>query len=218
MPMDRTITVTGSGKASCSPNFVSISLVIDGKDKKYARAVELAEAQHRRLNEGLLAVGFEADAAKTTGFNVSENRVPDRQHNWKSDGYVCVHRVCIEFDFDPERLARALAVVTSGVADPRLQVEFKLKDPMTLQEQALLEAGRNARRKAEALCAAVGASLGQLVSVENGGGHFPETFAAPKAMPVNPQMLAAGAAAPAVEVQPEDITVSASATYVWEIV
>ena len=212
--MDRKIKVTGNGQATCSPDHVIVSLVIEGRDKKYAQAVEKAEVQLRWLNSGLASVGFEPDAAKTLAFRVKENFVPDRNHLMKADGYVCTHQVKIEFDFDSEKLTRVLSVVTSGFAEPRINVEFTMKDKMVLQELALLDAGRNAHRKAEALCAAVGAQLGQLISVESESSHFRDI-----PLPVMAQSRTAqvSPAAPTVELQPEDISVTASAVYVWEI-
>ena len=69
--MPRTITVKGVGKASASPDYVTLSIVLESFNENYDSAMDLAEAHIQELTAALVGAGFEKEALKTTNFNVS---------------------------------------------------------------------------------------------------------------------------------------------------
>ena len=112
--MPRTITVKGVGKASASPDYVTLSIVLESFNENYDSAMDLAEAHIQELTAALVGAGFEKEALKTTNFNVRTeyNNEKDQNGNWKKvfSGYVVTHDLKLEFDFNMERLSQAITL------------------------------------------------------------------------------------------------------------
>ena len=216
--MTRTITVKGVGSFKAKPDYVVISMNIESKDKDYAKAVENANKRINILEQTVSGIGFEKGSIKTTRFGVSaqyENK-KDAGGNFKRvfAGYSCSYSLKLGFDFDSGRLAETLTSIAKCEAEPMLNISFTIKDPANANEELLTSAAKNARRKAEILCAASGEELGRLISINYDWGE--PNF-------VSRAMYDAGAecmsmmrnAVPQMEL--DDIELSDSAAFVWEI-
>lgn len=215
--MPRTITVKGVGKTSAKVDCVVLSMELEAQDVEYDRAMVLAAAQIDQLSHSLISIGFAKDAVKTTNFTVHTNyeQVKDANGDYINvlKGFVCSHSLKLQFDWDSGRLASALDTVANCIAHPQLRVAFTVKDPTTINDALLKQATLNARKKAELLCDASGVVLGQLLTIDY---SWAET--SPHS---NTRYNLADRAAPmmakAISIEPEDITLSDNATFVWEI-
>ena len=131
--MSRTITVKGVGRVSTPPDYIVISMSLEAQDTNYEKAMEQAALQIDYLNKALESVGFKKKSVKTVNFNVRTDyeRVKDRNGNYKSvfNGYICNHRLKVEFDFDTRRLAQSLSAISKCLAKPELSIAFTVKDP-----------------------------------------------------------------------------------------
>lgn len=214
--MDRTITVKGTGSISVKPDTIIISLNITALDKDYKTASDTCAQKHEALKNALSAAGFDTSALKTAGYNVNteyEGR-NDANGNYVTvfAGYRCSHRLNFELETDYARLGEALFAISSGVSEPELQIRFTVKDKETAADVLLRSAAESARHKAEILCAASGAALGELLSIDydrNNANMFSETSfdcAAP---------MMAKACLP--DISPEDISLTDSAVFTWSI-
>ena len=216
----RTITVKGMGKVSTAPDYIVVSMSLEAKKIDYEETMNLAAEQVDFLNSALEEIGFEKKAVKTTSFNVdTEYRsVKDRNGNYTRvfDGYSCSHRLKVEFDFDTKRLAQTLYTISKCLAKPEMSIRFTVKDPSAINKELLRSATINAKEKAEVLCEASNVELGQLLTIDYNWGEINvishtdyelEDGCMPK--------CAAGMAD--IEITPDDIDVSDTATFVWEI-
>ncbi len=217
--MSKVITVKGVGRASVRPNFVEISLSLYSRDDKYDAAMELAAEQIGGLTEAVCAAGFSKTDLKTTDFDVDSvyKTVKDKDGNSSSvfNGYRVKHRLRLSFDFDSKKLSAALSAVAGSLSNPDLKIRFTVKDPTAVSDAILRSAAENAKRKAEILCEALGAKLGELRNIDYSWREidiyshteyeYGEYLAAPR-------MLAA-----APDIEPEDVNASDSATFEWEI-
>lgn len=101
----------GVGRVSTPPDYIVISMSLEAQDTNYEKAMEQAALQIDYLNKALESVGFKKKSVKTVNFNVRTDyeRVKDRNGNYKSvfNGYICNHRLKVEFDFDTRRLAQS---------------------------------------------------------------------------------------------------------------
>lgn len=219
--MERRITIKGVGRATIKPDYVVLSLSIEVKEAKYANAVEKAAEKIDKLNSALEKAGFEAGSAKTANYNVKENynMVRDRKNQMQRqfDGYICTHRLKIEFDYDMELLGKALSTITSSLAEPQLDISFTIKDKDAVNDELLSNAAKNARRKAEILCAAAGATLGKLITVDYNWSDINILSKADLRMEDTCAMALPTAALPPIDIMPKDINVSDTATFIWEI-
>lgn len=215
----KTITVKGVGAVSVKPDLIVLGLKITTKDYEYDSTMKVAAERIDALNKSLEAAGFEKKAAKTTDFRVdtSYRRVKDEKGDYKSvfEGYDCVHRLKVEFDFDTKRLARALSEISKCIAKPEISIDFTVKDPTAVSEELLKAAVKNAREIALILCGASGAKLGEPVTIDYNWGElhlYSETEYDGRCY-----MASEAGGIDDVDIEPEEIKARDTVTFVWEI-
>ena len=218
--MPRTITVKGMGNVKTAPDYVVVSMNLETQAMEYEETMERAAQQIDYLNTSLEAVGFEKKYVKTKNFNVRTDyeSVKDKNGNYKSvfNGYVCSHRLKVEFDFDTKRLAQTLSAISKSLAKPELSIAFTVKDPSAINKELLKSATINAREKAVVLCEASNVELGDLLTIDYNWGELnivsrTDYMLEERAMAMPMRAMAD------MDIQPDDIDVSDTATFVWEI-
>jgi len=216
----KTITVKGTGKASVSPDLIVVSMKLATEDKEYDKTMENAAEKIELLNKALEEIGFEKKALKTTSFNVRTEyeSVRSKDGGYKSvfKGYACNHSLKVELDFDTKRLAEVLTAVSHCLAKPEFSVSFTVKDPTAISRELLKAAAQNAKEKAEILCSASGVELGELISVDY---NWEEIclYSNTDYKVESRRMMKAEACLANIDIEPENINVSDSAAFVWEI-
>ena len=218
--MPRTITVKGMGNVKTAPDYVVVSMNLETQAMEYEETMERAAQQIDYLNTSLEAVGFEKKSVKTTNFNVRTDyeSVKDKNGNYKSvfNGYVCSHRLKVEFDFDTKRLAQTLSAISKSLAKPELSIAFTVKDPSAINKELLRSATINAREKAEVLCEASDVELGDLLTIDYNWGELNIVSRTDYMLEERVMSMPMKAMA-AMDIEPDDIDVSDTATFVWEI-
>ena len=214
----RTITVKGIGAVSVKPDLIVLRLSMVTEEYEYDAAMKAAAEKIDFLNKTLEAAGFEKKSAKTADFRVRADydSLNDGKGNYTSVfmGYKCRHELKIEFDFDTKRLAKALSEISKCIAKPEISIDFTVKDSSAVSGELLKAAVKNAREKAEILCAASGAKLGGLLSIDYNWGElhlYSETD-----YDVEGKCLMMGAADD-MDIEPEEIKARDTATFEWEI-
>ncbi len=217
--MNRTITVKGVGTASAKPDFIVISMNIISKDPEYVKAVANANDRIALLQDAIMKAGFAKEDLKTLSFNV--RTVYKNEQNvhgvWKSkfEGYECRYSLKLSMDMDSKRLAQTLTEISNSNANAEFNIEFTVKDPSNISAEVLRSATENAKRKAKVLCEASGESLGNLISIDYNWSDIHVASASRYAMNDMVRGIAADAGVP--EFEPEDVHLSDSVTFVWEI-
>jgi len=218
--MPRTITVKGMGRVTTAPDYVVISMSLEAHEQDYEATMELAAKKIEQLNASLEEIGFEKKSVKTTNFNVRTDyeRVKDRSGNYKSvfNGYICSHRLKVEFDFDTKRLAQTLYAISRCLAQPELSISFTVKDPSAVNKELLRSATINAKEKAQILCEASGVELGQLLTIDYNWGELNIVSHTDYMLEEKCMAMPVGGLAD-MDIEPDDIDVSDTATFVWEI-
>lgn len=214
----RTITVKGIGAVSVKPDLIVLRLSMDTAEYEYDAAMKAAAEKIDFLNKALEAAGFEKKSAKTADFRVRADY--DRRNDGKGNytsvfmGYKCRHELKIEFDFDTKRLAKALSEISKCIAKPEISIDFTVKDSSAVSGELLKAAAKNAREKAEILCAASGAKLGELLSIDYNWGELHLYSATDYDVEGKCMMLGA---ADDMDIEPEEIKARDTATFAWEI-
>lgn len=218
--MPRTITVKGMGRVTTAPDYVVISMRLEAHEQEYEATMELVAKKIEQLNISLEEIGFEKKSVKTTNFNVRTDyeRVKDRNGNYKSvfNGYICSHRLKVEFDFDTKRLAQTLYAISRCLAQPELSISFTVKDPSAVNKELLKSATINAKEKAQILCEASGVELGQLLTIDYNWGELNIVSHTDYMLEEKCMAMPVGGLAD-MDIEPDDIDVSDTATFVWEI-
>lgn len=214
----RTITVKGIGAVSVKPDMIVLRLSMETAEYEYDAAMKAAAEKIDFLNKALEAAGFEKKSAKTADFRVRADydRLNDGKGNYTSVfmGYKCRHELKIEFDFDTKRLAKALSEISKCIAKPEISIDFTVKDSSAVSGELLKAAVKNAREKAEILCAASGAKLGELRSIDYNWGELHLYSATDYDAEGKCMMLGA---ADDMDIEPEEIKARDTATFAWEI-
>ena len=214
----RTITVKGIGAVSVKPDLIVLRLSMETAEYEYDAAMKAAAEKIDFLNKALEAAGFEKKSAKTADFRVRADY--DRRNDGKGNytsvvmGYKCRHELKIEFDFDTKRLAKALSEISKCIAKPEISIDFTVKDSSAVSGELLKAAVKNAREKAEILCAASGAKLGELLSIDYNWGELHLYSATDYDVEGKCMMLGA---ADDMDIEPEEIKARDTATFAWEI-
>lgn len=218
--MDRTVSVIGEAEISASPDTVVLKLSVSAHEKDYAITSESAAVQTDKLTGAVKNAGFSEKELKTTDFSVETvyKSVRDKNGSYESvfDGYRCNQSFRLEFPLNMSLLGRVLSEIGTCGADPEVRISFTVKDTARLKEALLADCAENARKKAELLCRGVGAELGKAVSVRCGTEE--PTFVSGTdfsvADGVMPLMARAGCAE---NMTPQDVTVSESVAFVFEM-
>ena len=217
----RTITVKGTGKVSARPDYIVLSLNIEALSETYDRAMTDASERIKELQDAAVFVGYEKSDMKTTSFNVQTRyeNVKDRQGNYKREfaGYACSYHLKLAFDFDSKQLAKVISAIANCGAQPEISIAFTVKNPERISEELLINATENAKTKAEILCKASGNALGQLLNIDYNWGElnvFSRTSYDVEDC-IQPLMAMSKCAAP--EIEPDDIDVSDTVSFTWEI-
>lgn len=228
--MERKITVKGIGYITAKPDYVVINLTVDATHKKYEKAVEEASDKINKLSNALINIGFEKDALKISDFKV--NVATGYKKNLKGvnemvkTGFICVNRMKLAFDFDNEKLSKAVETITDCVAEPRLNITFTVKDEEAVKDELLKSAGSNAKRRAEILCESAGGKLGNLITVDyhwnqlsilSPTSYHSNDIGATTGILYDVNQKTVPLLAPK-SIQPEDIELHDDAIFVWEIV
>ena len=217
--MNRTITVKGVGSASVRPDYITISMTVESVRKDYNASMEDAAQRIEKLRDAVIGSGYKKEDLKTISFDVDTRYegVQDQHGNCKREfsGYAVTYRLKLSFDMDSKQLAKVIGAISENGAAPELSIAFTVKDPAKVSEVLLVSATENAKAKAEILCKASGNELGQLLSIDYNWGELNVVSRTRYAMEDSVQPLMAKSIA--VDIEPDDINVSDTVTFTWEI-
>ena len=220
--MNRVITVKGVGTASVKPDYITLSMSVESVHKDYDKAMENAANRIEKLQEATVLSGYEKSDLKTINFAVDTRyeNIKDRQGNYRREfsGYAVIYRLKLSFDMDSKQLAKVISAISESGAKPELSIAFTVKNPEKVKEALLISATQNAKMRAELLCIASGNQLGELISIDYNWGELniiSRTRYEMEDCIVEPMMSMAKFSAP--EIEPDDIDVSDTVTFSWEI-
>ena len=217
--MNRIITVRGTGKVKIPPDLIVIEMSLSAKDREYERTMAHASEQLEDIRTVLKPLGFDSADIKTVSFNVSQEYASERDEKGnyfnRFVGYVCSHRLKIEFDLDMDRLSQVLSAVAGCLASPEFSILFTAKDKDSVSSALLASAAANAAEKARVLASAAGVSLGEIISIDYSFGNLP--LFSRTSYEIADQCISNAPKMMGIAVAPDDIEVSDSVTMTWEI-
>jgi len=225
-PMDRKITVKGIGHITAKPDYVIIYLSIEEINKKYEKAVDEANNKITLLIKALSKIGFKQEDVKTVDYKVATN--VEYKTNRKGtgeyirNGFKCSNRLKVAFDFDNEKLSKTVEAISNCVAEPKVSISFSVKDEEAVKDELLKSAGANAKRRAQILCESAGGNLGELITVNYNWNEIsilsPTRFdSINETTSLLDEFTAATPSMTPKSFEPDDIDLSDSAVFVWEI-
>ncbi len=201
----RIVQVTGTGRATGTPDVVRLALGISCDGADVSSALRDAGGRVQAIGEAARGLGVEGSDIGSTGAGVHPRYDRDGQ---RVVGYQAQHRLSVVVRAIDQ--VGAVVDVVAAAAGNTLSVDsiqLDLSDVSALADEARSGAFLDARGKAQQYAALSDATLGDVVSVVEG---------AARGGPA-PGMRMTMAAAPSMPVEAGEQSVTASVTVTWEL-
>ena len=167
-----TIRVSAEGRVEAAPDVVTLNVRVVTEDRRSAVAAEENAATTQAVIAALRRATGEDAKIQTTGYALTpqfEYLKPSSTH--RLTGYRVRNSVVLRSS-DLAGIGRAIDAAADAGANEIDSLSFGLRDDFERRLEALAEATRRARAKADAIAAALGTKVTRVVSVEESGG-FP---------------------------------------------
>jgi uncharacterized protein YggE len=207
-PLQRTITVAGTGKVTLTPDIAYISIGVHTTNVSAKNAVAENNTQAQAVTSAIKGFAVADKDIQTTNFSISPQQQYDS--NGKQTGiiYVVDNTVYVTIR-DLSKLGNLLDSTVSSGANNINSIQFDVADKTGALSQARLAAVTDARKQADELTKATNVVLGQVQTIS----YFDSTA------PITVQYAKAEMAAPAasVPVQAGSMQISTTVTIVYEL-
>lgn len=170
----RLITVGGQGEARGVPDRAQLSAGL----ATLAATADAALADNARKMTAVFAVlkrlGVPERAIQTSNFSVQPQYAQDTRGAGapKVTGYLVSNQVDVTLD-DTAKLGPALDALVGAGANQINSVSFDISDTALLESKAREAAMADARKRAQTYASAAGATVGQVISIDEQGAQAP---------------------------------------------
>jgi uncharacterized protein YggE len=208
----RTVTVSGEGEVTVSPDLAILAVAVETTAPKAADAVSQNAALSTKVANALKGLVGRDDKVTTTRYSL-EPRYEPAKRNEPSEpriiGYVAQNEVQVE-THKIDGVGQLIDASSAAGANRVSGLQFTLANRSEPLRAALQKAGAEARAQAESVAGALGVKLKEVVSAT--------TSAPPIIQPrYFERGMAAAAARPPTPIEPGTVSVSATLQVVYEI-
>lgn len=206
---ERLVTTTGEASAKRAPDQAWVTVGVEARAAKSQDAQKQAAGVMTAIGQQLEALGIPKDAIRTVGFSLNADW--DYSNNKRTlRGYVVSNQVEVRVD-DVAKVADVLDRSIAAGGNNINGVRWDIKDRDAAEREALADAVRDARARAEAAVGAAGASLGAVVSISE------QRFSQPRPMAM--MRMQAGVAGDMAEtpISPGEIEIRSMVTVAFAI-
>ena len=164
------ITVNGTGTITSVPDEATFTVGVQTQGSTAREALASNSEQMRRVIAAVRSAGVAKDDVQTQDVSVSANYSEES----RIDGYTADNSVLVTIH-GVSSAGKVLDAASNAGANQVYGPTFSRSDEDTLQAKALREAVGDAQKKAKALAAAAGVSLGRVTAITEGfpGGAEP---------------------------------------------
>jgi uncharacterized protein YggE len=205
----RTITISASGSVTAVPDRVLITLGVTSEALTAREALDANSSAMRKVIDSLKAEGLGDRDVQTSDFSIGP------RYEYYQDGKppkLAGYQVSNMVNIRVTEIAKLGTILDKAVGEGSNQINgirFEVSDADQRLDEARKSAVANARRMAELYATAAGASLGQVIRIEEANYN-----SAP--MPMMRQAAAAEAAPPPIEAGEQTLQVTVTITYALE--
>lgn len=159
-----TLSVSGQGSAQGVPDQATIALGVT----THSRVAEDAQRQNNSISEGIRAAleefGIDKRDIQTENYNFSPEYSYDESQRGAITGYTVNNTVLVRIH-DIEKTGQIIDVALANGANNVHSLEFSIRDPRPLRQEALTAAVKDAREKADSIAKALGRRIIGIASV-----------------------------------------------------
>jgi uncharacterized protein YggE len=168
-PPQRSITVGGSASVTAVPDRATFTFGVDTRGQTASAALNESAAAIKRVVDAVKRAGVDGKDVQTQNVSLYPQTSSDGRH---IEGYAANASVIVRLD-DLDRAGPLVDAAVGAGATSVYGPSLERSDADELRGEALADAVVDARTKAEALAAAAGGSLGDVLTVTEGGGSAP---------------------------------------------
>lgn len=174
--MEKIIRVTGEGRGNVSPDTIEVRLGLTALDKSYSKSLEEVDKKVLKIKAEMKKLDIEDVKTENFSIHPQKRRVYGKANDYKDVflGFETSHNLRICFDFDCKLLGDVVSSLADSLSEPRFNISFTSKKMEEAKSDALKSAVEKAKSDAEALAAAAGVKLGDILSINHSFGevHF----------------------------------------------
>ena len=198
-PLPQLITVNGTAESKIVPDMATIRIGVETRAKTAKEAQAGTNALAQKLVAAAMRVVPDRKAFQTSDLSLSPDysNVPGQLRQLV--GYRARNVLTVRLD-DVTKVGPLVDAVTDAGATNVDSILFGLKDERPARRQALIDAVRDARDKAEAMAAGLGLKLYGVYGIEEGGAS------------VRPYAMAMSSREASAPVMPGEVSIGASVT------
>lgn len=161
--INRTISISGSGKSAMTPDIAILSLGVSLNAPTAREALDQNNKAMQAVIDGLKSLGFGVTDIQTSGLSLSA--VYDNSgYPAKLTGYQATNGITLKVK-DLTRLGEILDLTVTAGANQINGLTFDVQDKTKALEEARVAAMKDARAKAELMAGALGAGVGRPISI-----------------------------------------------------
>lgn len=166
----KTIRITGVGTASISPNQIELRFTLNTIDLNYNKSIEKHDDKLNEFNSILKDLGFKKEDLKTNYFNISPRyknvKKLNGEYKEEFEGYAVNQNLTLTFDYNMNLLDKIINKLALSSINPRLSINFTIKEQEEFKNQIIENACADAKKKAEILAKACNQKITGIVSID----------------------------------------------------
>lgn len=174
-PSGNAVTVTASGEAETEPDEAVVRVAVEATADDPTVARQRVADNASSMRAALVDLGLPAEAVRTTGFDIYEDRVRAPEPGAEpATTYRARHAFAVEVE-DTGMVGEVIDTAVENGATSIHGVEFTLSEEtrQQLRQEAIDEAMSDARTQADAIAAAGGLTITGVDRVRTGGAAGP---------------------------------------------
>lgn len=170
--VNRTLSVTGTGRAYLSPDIAHIMIGVHTEGSDAGGAVDSNNANTQQVKDILLEYDIKPEDIQTTNFSIWPNQQYDQTGKMTGIVYMVDNSLRITLR-DLDQLGELLNTVIDAGANRIDNIQFDVEDRSEALSEARKLAVDNADEQAKELADAAGLSLGSIQSISTSGTSIP---------------------------------------------
>ncbi|MBL0626379.1 SIMPL domain-containing protein [Aeromonas jandaei] len=165
VPQAPHLVVSGYAEQKVEPDMLTLNVSVTAQEKQGLKAKQLVDTKVAAFFGQLEGLGIKRSDVEAGNLVVSpeyqyaENKKPELL------GYRAQRQLAVKL-YQLDKLSQLMDTALKAGLESVSQIEYGLKSPQTVKEQARLGAVEDAKSKAESLAKAFGMKLGKVYSVE----------------------------------------------------
>lgn len=169
----RSISVTGDGKASVTPDIALASVGVESRDVDISKAVDDNISKTAAVVAAIKAQGVKEADIQTSNFSVYWQETYDTTGQPTGQGRYIVNNAVSVTVREIPKLGSILGDALTAGANSVGGVNFSVEDPTAALQEARTKAVANARAKAEEIALGLDIKVGKVLSVNEYGATIP---------------------------------------------